>query len=242
MEFLNFQEISQKISFQDMLDWLNIPYAATEQGELKGEGFIITPSKNLYFNPTGEDKGSIINFLAKHKGIDLRSAAKELKDHFLTEAKPPQRELPNLELNYCPFLKDLDISEELAKQLEIGFVKQRSIISGKLAFKTYDENGNHSGYVAYNHAKGEWFFPKGFKRTLYNPGKYEGGEIIITTDILDCIVGIKEGIRIVSIMGKTMTDTQAKQLTKFDKLIIKHAEPDNMVVRLAKSSFVKVSS
>jgi hypothetical protein len=41
-EFLNFQEISQKVSFSDLLNWLNIPFTQTQNGELKGEGFIIT--------------------------------------------------------------------------------------------------------------------------------------------------------------------------------------------------------
>lgn len=239
MEFLNFAEISQKVSFEELLNWLNIPYTATQQGELKGDGFIVTKSKNLYFNPNGEEKGSVINFLAKTKGIDLRSAALELKKHFLLEPKEPTREIPNLELSYCPFLKERGISEELAKQLEIGFVKQRSIMSGKLAFKTYDENGNHSGYVAYNYSKDEWFFPKGFKRTLYNPLRSEGN-VTLTISILETLDNIKNGIPSVSLIGKTMTDIQAEQLSQFTSVVLVHPEPDNIVARLARKTFVKV--
>jgi hypothetical protein len=172
--------------------------------------------------------------------LDLRSAAQELKKQFLTEAKEPIREIPNLELHYCPFLKERGISEELARQLEIGFVKQRSIISGKLAFKTYDENGNHSGYVAYNHLKEEWFFPKGFKRTLYNPGKFEGGDINLTIDIFSTINSIQSGVPSVSLIGKTMTDIQAEQLSRFTSVSLVHPEPDNIVARLARKTFVKV--
>ena len=240
-EFLNFAEISQKVQFKDLLDWLNTPYTPTQQGELKGEGFIVTIAKNLYFNPNGEDKGSVINFLSKQKGLDLRSAALELKKQFLTEAKEPKRELPNLELHYCPFLKERGISEELAKQLEIGFVKQHSIIAGKLAFKTYDENGQHSGYVAYNYTKDEWFFPKGYKRTLYNPLKFNGEEVIVTSDIFTALDFIKSGTPAVSLIGKSMTDIQAEQLSKFTRVVLVHPEPDNIVARLAKKSFVKVS-
>lgn len=238
-EFLNFAEISQKIQFQDVLDWLNLPSSATQQGELKGEGFIVTVAKNLYFNPSGEDKGSIINFVAKQKGLDLRSAAKELKDHFLTEAKPPKREIPNLELHYCPFLKERGISEEMAKEYEIGFVKQHSIIAGKLAFKTYNENGEHSGYVAYNYTKDEWFFPKGFKRTLYNAHRITAKEVVLTVSIFEALEYINKGMPSVSLIGKTMTDTQAGQLSKFINILVVHPEPDNIVVRLSKNSFVK---
>jgi hypothetical protein len=241
-EFINFAEVSQKIPFKDLLDWLNIPYTATQSGELKGEGFIITTSKNLYFNPNGEDKGSVINFLARHKGLDVRSAAQELKKNFLTEAKAPKRELPNLVLHYCKFLEDKGISVEMAKEYEIGLVKQHSIIAGKIAFKTYDENGNHSGYVAYNFQKDEWFFPKGFKRTLYNAHRIIDKEVVLTISIWETLEYLKKGIPSVSLIGRTMTDKQAEQLAKFINILVIHPEPDNILVRLARNSFVKVSS
>ena len=241
-EFINFSEVSQKIPFKDLLDWLNIPYTATQNGELKGQGFIITTSKNLYFNPNGEDKGSVINFLAKQKGLDVRSAAQELKKNFLTEAKEPKRELPNLELHYCKFLEEKGISQEIAKEYEIGLVKQHSIIAGKIAFKTYDENGNHSGYVAYNFQKDEWFFPKGFKRTLYNAHRITDKEVVLTISIWETLEYLKKGIPSVSLIGKTMTDKQAEQLAKFINILVIHPEPDNILVRLARNSFVKVSS
>ncbi len=239
-EFINFSEVSQKISFQSVLDWLNIPYTATQQGELKGEGFIVTTAKNLYFNPNGQDKGSVINFLSKQKGLDLRSAALELKKQFLTEAKEPKREIPNLELHYCKFLEDKGISEESAKQLEIGLVKQHSIMAGRIVFKTYDESGQHSGYVGYNFQKDEWFFPKGFKRTLYNPLRLTEGEITLTVNIFSCVSRIQEGTPCVALIGKTMTDIQAEQLSKFTRVSLVHPEPDNIVARIAKSVFVKV--
>lgn len=241
MEFLNFKEISQKIQFKCVLDWLNIPYSVYQNGEIRGEHFIINTDKNLYFNPSGYDKGSVINFLSHIKGIDLRAAAKELKDHFLTETKPPKREIPNLEIHYCPFLKEQGISEELAKELEIGLVKQHSIVSGKIAFKTYDETGNHSGYVAYNFKKDEWFFPKGFRRTIYNAHRIMSGEVYLTVSILDTIKLFSQGTPSVSLIGKSMTETQAEQLSRFTSVILVHPEPDNILVRLAKKSFVKVS-
>lgn len=239
-EFLNFGEISSKVLFKDLLDWLNIPYSVYNNGEIRGEKFIINTGKNLYFNPTGEDKGSIINFLALHKGIDLRSAAKEIKDHFLKEVKEPVREIPNLELHYCPFLKDKGFSEELCKQYEIGLVKQHSIISGRIAFKTYNELGNHSGYVAFHPKKEEWFFPKGFKRTLYNPAKFKDGEVLVTTDIFTCLNLLSENKRAVSLIGKTMTETQEAQLSQFTCILV-HPEPDNVAVRLMRKTFVKIA-
>jgi len=78
-EFLNFKEISLSIPFEDVLNWLNIPFIKTEK-ELKGKYFIINIEKNLFFSPKNENlKGSVINFLANHEGIDAREAASKLK-------------------------------------------------------------------------------------------------------------------------------------------------------------------
>lgn len=240
-EFLNFSEISQKIPFKDVLDWLNIPYSITQKGELKGEHFIITPSKNLYLNLSGDDKGSVINFLAKHKGIDVRSAAAELKAQFLTTPKEPKRELPTPELHYCKFLEDKGISEDLAKELEVGMVKQKSIMSGKLAFKTYDEEGKHNGYVGYNIKEDKWLFPNNYRRCLYNPKKIQSGDVILTVDLFTCLQLIARDNPAVCLIGRTMTETQEKQLACFDKILLVHSDPDNIIVRLSKNSFVKAS-
>ena len=61
-EFFDFTALS-KLPFKEFLDYLNVPYKETKT-ELKGEGFIINKAKNLYFNPIGDDKGSVINFLS----------------------------------------------------------------------------------------------------------------------------------------------------------------------------------
>ena len=87
--FLNFAEISKDISFHDLLDWLNIPYQKNGK-ELKGKDFIVSVEKNLYFSTVKDNnKGSVINFLANHKDIDLREAASILKIQFLSKEKTP---------------------------------------------------------------------------------------------------------------------------------------------------------
>jgi hypothetical protein len=43
-EFLNFSEISKAVSFEDVLNWLNIPYQSKNK-ELRGEGFIVSIEK-----------------------------------------------------------------------------------------------------------------------------------------------------------------------------------------------------
>lgn len=74
-EFLNFAEISKSIPFSSVLDWLNIPYKKIAK-ELKGEDFIISIDKNLFFSPSdNSSNGSVINFVALKKQIGLREAA-----------------------------------------------------------------------------------------------------------------------------------------------------------------------
>jgi hypothetical protein len=119
-EFLNFNEISQKIPFADVLDYLNIPYT-TKGKELRGESFIVDTKKNLYFNPKGDDKGSVINFLQTRKGGTLRDCAVELKKQFLNEPKKPEREIPILELDHeHQAVAKLDISQKTAEYIDIG--------------------------------------------------------------------------------------------------------------------------
>ena len=149
-EYLNFAEISKKVTFKALFDYLNISYSQ-KNNELKtADGIIVNISKNLYFNSKDEyQKGSVINFLANFKETDLRTAAKELKDVFLSETPKPLREIPELELHYTDFLKQLSIPKELATEYEIGLVKQRSIMSGKIAFRIRDINSNPIGYIGY---------------------------------------------------------------------------------------------
>ena len=113
-EYLNFAEISKKISFKDLFDYLNISYSQKNDELKTADGIIVNMKKNLYFNTKDEyQKGSVINFLANFKETDLRTAAKELKDIFLSEAIKPKREIPELELHYTDFLSRLPISKEL---------------------------------------------------------------------------------------------------------------------------------
>lgn len=88
--------------------------------------------------------------------------------------------------------------------------------------------------------KTERFFPKGFKRTLYNPAKLTDGEISVTSDIFTCLNLLNENKKAVSLIGKSMTETQEAQLSQFTCLLI-HPEPDNVAVRLMRKTFVKIA-
>ncbi len=247
MEYLNFSEISQEIPFIKVLDWLNVPYQV-KNGEYRGKFgeilFIVNVAKNNFFCPKDELlKGGVINFVAAFKNCDLREAATELKNQFLTLPKPPQRELPNLELHYCKWLKDHNINEATASKFEVGLVKQKSIISGRVAFKIYDHEGRHTGYIGFHPEKQDWFFPKGFKRPLYGFYLYKGNEsIILTSDLLKCLILSQEGLNCCCLLGKSMTEEQEKALKTFSSITLIHSEPDNIVKRLIPFVFLKVQN
>lgn len=242
-EFLNFKEISEKISFEDVLNWLNIPYKKSDK-ELKGDDFIVSIEKNLFFCPKNENlKGSIINFTSHHEGIDLRESASKLKAQFLSKQDEvtPKRDIPNLSLNYHGFLKARGISPEIAEEYEVGFVKQRSVMSGRIAFKVYDHVGETLGYVGYNFEKDNWFFPKGFKRPLYNSYRLTDKKfVIVTTDPFDALRIISLGYKNVAcLLAKTMTSEQELELKGYCTILLLHPQPENIINRLKDSCYVK---
>lgn len=238
-EFLDFNEISVRIPFANVLDYLNIPYT-TKGKELRGEGFIVDTGKNLYFNLKGDDKGSVINFLQARKGGALRDSAIELKRQFLDEPKKPERDIPSLELDHGHVeVGKLGINKESAEFFDIGYCGQKSIMAGKVAFKIVDHNNDHIGYVGLKDEK--WFFPKGFKRdTLYNLFRQQKEAVIVTVSILDVIHLHCLGFPfVVGLMGKSATGTQLELLERFKRILLLHPEPENIRNRLSEFSFVK---
>lgn len=242
-EFLNFAEISKAISFIDVLNWLNISYQKKNK-ELRGDGFIVSLEKNLFFTPNDESlKGSVINFVAHHKQIGLREAATLLKTQFLFSEKEikHQREIPDLTLEYHDYLAKRLIEPKLAKEFEVGFVKQRSIISGRIAFKIYDHLGNHNGYIGYKPEDRSWYFPKGSKRPLYNVFRVKDTKsVIVTVDPFDALRIASMGIeQVVSLLANSMTAEQEEHLKMFKYILLLHSEPENIVNRLYSTSFIK---
>lgn len=238
-EFLDFSQISERIPFADVLDYLNIPYTSKGK-ELRGEGFIIDTTKNLYFNPKGDDKGSVINFLHTRNGGTLRDCAVELKKHFLDGPKAPKRDIPTLELDHThPAVVKLGINEESAEYFDIGYCGRKSIMGGKVAFKIIDHDNTHQGYIGVN--GDNWFYPKGFKRdTLYNLFRANREAVILAVSVLDVVHIHALGFPfVVGLMGKSATGTQLELLHRFKRILLLHPEPENIRNHLTEFAFVK---
>lgn len=242
-EFLNFKDISSNITFEDVLNWLNISFQRTEK-ELRGDGFIVSIEKNLFFCPENDEfKGSIINFVAHYKKLELREAASILKSQFLsnkTDVKP-KRDMPNLTLEWDPYIEERGIKQEVAKEYEIGLVKQRSVVAGKIAFKIYNQLGKHVGYIGYKVEDGSWFFPKGFKRPLYNAHMVtDTKSAIVTVDPFDALKIASIGFpQILCLLANSMTTEQEEQLKRFRYILLFHPKPENIINRLYTTSFIK---
>jgi DNA primase len=240
-EFLNFNEISKTVSFDDVLNWLNVSYERKGK-ELRGDGFIVNIDKNLFFCPDNDEvKGSVINFVAHYNNVDLRQAALLIKQHFLpkSEAKP-KRSMPDLTLEWHPYIEERGITTEIAKEYEIGYTSQRSVVSGRICFKIYDHSGKHSGYIGYREKDGNWYFPKGFKRSLYNEHRLKNTKsVIVTVDPFDALKIASIGFpQVTALLANSMTAEQEEQLRKFRYILLFHKEPANIINRLYQLCFI----
>ncbi len=241
--YLDFQKISKEIQFQTLLDNLNITYSKKGnylKGKYKDIMFVIDIVKNIFVNPNDKKQtGSVINFLALITNSNLRIAAEELQKQYFTPVKEPKREIPELTLTYHQYLETYGISKETAKKYEVGLVKNKSIFSGKIAFRCY-ENNQPTGYFAYDPKEKRWIFPKNFKRTLYNDKERSYPQVIVVCNPFDCLWLVDKGIdNVVCLVGKSMTETQEGALNKYKQIVLLHNEPDNILNRLAHKCYVK---
>lgn len=241
MDYLNFSEIS-KIPFEKVLNHLGVAYTESDNS-LRGEGFIVSRAKNLYFNPKGSDKGSVINFLAYVKGTDLRTAATELKKAFLEEEA--KKEIPEYELHYCKWLEQAGISEDLAEDFECGLVKSRGIMAGKVALKIKDSAGRKVAYIGRNinpEAQNDWFFFKGYKNDhIYNIWRVSvESEVILTTSPFAVMKIHSFGYtNVLGLLSSNMTEAQENLLKRFYHILLLHPNPQNIQQRLSHWAYVK---
>ena len=240
VEYLNFSEIS-KVPFKTILDYLNLNYSETNKGELKGERFIVSQDKNLFLNPLGPEKGSIINFLAMYRKTDLRMAAAEIKKQFLDKKEPEEKKLPEYPFIYHDYLKEQGITEEEAKHFEMTYCKQ-GILRGMIAVMIRDLSGEKQGYIGKYLNKDGYFYPKGLKagEYLYNLNRVSGDSIILTSNPFKVVKYHQAGKdNACSLLTPNLTETQINLLTGFTHIDIDLPMPMNAITRLSKLAYLK---
>jgi hypothetical protein len=135
----------------------------------------------------------------------------------------------------------MKLTKEICSQYEIGMVKQRSIMSGKLAFRLYDEAKKPLGYIGKEVKKDGWFYPKGFSRYfLYNGHRVPGDYCIAVSDALACVRLCQLGFPYtVATLGASPTDKQVEEFARYRRILLIHPAPGNTLLRIAGKSFVK---
>lgn len=242
MQYLNFKEVSEKLNWPEVLDWLNVSYEDKGK-EIRTEDIVISKQNKLFFyKKDGTEKGKalgIINYVADQKNIGLRKACEVLISVFLKEHKDPERAIPELSLHYTAEVKALGLTEETCQRYEIGMVKQRSIMAGKIAFKLYDDQ--FRGYIGKEVKKDGWFYPKGFRRNfLYNGHRISGDYCIAVPDALACVRICQLGFPYtVATLGLAPTAEQVAEFARYRRILLIHPSPGNTLLRLSGKSFIK---
>lgn len=240
--YLDFKEIS-KTPFIHILNWLNVPTEETNTSyKIHGDDPIVIDKKtNLFFHVHNRKQwGSIINFVAEQKGIQLKDAALLIKKTFIDKPPEPKREMPTLSLHYSPELRKMGFTEEECRELEFGLCKQKSIMAGYVTFRIYDGDGEivvgHLGYK-----EGKWKYPNAYKNDyLFNYHRIEGEDCTLYPDPMKAAEAYKTDKKAVGMTSEHLTEGQINLLSRFTSVQIVHPKPDNIVSRLARVTWVKV--
>lgn len=99
----------------------------------------------------------------------------------------------------------------------------------------------HTGYIGYKEKDGSLFFPKGFKRPLYNAHRLRDTKsVIVTIDPFDALkIASIRFSNVVSLLANSMTTEQEEKLKRFRYILLFHDKPENIVNRLYQTSFIK---
>ena len=163
---LNFREIKQAISIQQVCDWLAIELhregssfrakCPTCDGD-NPRALVVNTSKqiwNLFCNRCPKGGGDIFSLVANVKNVPIKEAAKLLNDHFhatTPENKPvptPDDELKPLDhlIADHQLCTELGFSKEICERIGAGYAK-KGILSGRLLIPIRLPSGKLIGYI-----------------------------------------------------------------------------------------------
>lgn len=231
---IDFNTLVSQLPVSGVLEILSVE--AQQQGSsIKAPCFKDGCGGSISFTTRGAKQG--LGFCVKHRGgcnilqyannlrksETLRETAEWLNGEFLNLKKtsPNQefnREIPlgwhNSMLEYC--------DQELAKEMEVGLVTGKSILSGHIAFAVHDPDGIKLGYVGKNLKTKEWKTPAKLDTSvlLYNMHRVTwSDEVFITREIETAIKYWQYGLPIVAAFGQNfLTGNQVDLIRRFKKL------------------------
>jgi len=179
--------------------------------------------KNVFYCPKCKASGHIIKLVSEimsekdAEKWDFKKASDFLAEKAMTCGVPKiTRELTmDYKLHYHPFLKEQGISEEFAADLGIGVPQGKTMLSGCLAFTVHNDQGIKIAYYGIRLKDRKAIFHKSFNPELYLYNWYciqQDGEVLFTTNLLDCVRLIGEGKQSVSNFGLPYLSTSHLEL------------------------------
>jgi len=236
---LDFKEVARQITFEALLNHLNEPYETRGKSLITKDAFI-SLEKQMFFWKENKKGGNVIQYAADVRQTTNLEAARWLSKTFLKN-EIPEREIPELELRYSKEVEALNISEETAKNFEIGLPKGKTVMAGKVCFRCYDKSGAPIGYVGLK--DGKWFYPKGFRASehLYNYNRRNGNQFcVLVSSPLEVAKLFQDGKpQAVGLFSPSLSEAQNELLKTFRYIYLIHPKPENILTRLAKTNYVK---
>lgn len=240
MSFVNFAELKSRVPIQDVLKWLSIELKASPNGQLRGvcpictkgsdRGFVVTPSKGLYFCFGGCGGGDVIKLVACCRRIGTKEAASEIAAHFTGNSSPqptgasrtvPQNEkagfnpLTYLEATH-EAVQALGVSSDTCGAFGAGYAP-KGILRGRMALPIHDKGGLLLAYCGRT-VKGEsptLIFPNGFQPAdvIFNAHRVTEGELYLVRDPLQVLTAHESGIEnVVSFLTEAISAQQLEML------------------------------
>ncbi len=159
--------------------------------------------KNVWYCPECKSSGHIISLTMKIKRIEYNEAIEELKK-FKSNSKITQSLNLTYETEYHEFLEQQGLVLDFCKQEGIGKPKGKTMLSGCIAIPICDEDGNKIAYIGVRIKDRKVTCHKSFNPELYLYGHNRidpHKEVFFTTDMIDCLKGIQNGIQAVCNFG-----------------------------------------
>jgi hypothetical protein len=258
MEYkVNFNEICQQVSFVSLLEHLNVPFKI-EGPTIKTDEVIITPKKGerdgfkfdlfVWKNKAGMTKvgGSVLDYAQEVLHLKSKTKTAEwLKTNILGQ-KEQRHDIPNLTLQYDPFLEEMGLSEKICQDYGVGLVTGNSVMAGRICFKLTDHEQKHRGYIGFDHKKVKkilWYVPEGSKTIdmLYNYNRRNGNEYcILVPTPLEALHMFNLGFPYtLSLLNGGMSPERLELMKSFKRVIVISPTATTTALRLSTVCFTK---
>jgi DNA primase len=154
---------------------------------------------------------------------------------------------------YHEYLERRGISQETATHFGVGFFPGKGSMAGRVVIPIRNESGELVAYAgrAINGDEPKYKLPAGFHKAhvLYNLDKV-GGEadtIIVVEGFFDSFKVVQAGFpNVVALMGRTLSEEQAKLVAKFRKVVLMldgdgpgRESQQNLTLALSTNHFVR---